>query len=390
MDEKSQPPVPSLDREHVLAFRLSGHDLTKRRPFTSLTEVVGACGLRNTPPGSASLGLHARMDGVQPDTLEQALNGDKPLVEVLAMRASPHIVPRDDVALFTLGALPQDEASLMTSLNAFAASLKRDGITATDALSQAVAAAHAELAGGPLSRGALSAGLTRRLPEALGPICRPCDSRHIHEMLFRLVGTAGGYVLTRHGKQSAYVRADQWLGEAPDDDPLALRSELLRRYLRCFGPSTANDFAAWVGIRASESAKTWDTMAERLVEVQAAGRRAWLHRDDAPALEAAPAPVGVRLLPPYDAYLDLRDRLILVPDKAQHRRIWGVIGNPGALLVAGEIAGVWRPQKKGKRLTITIEAFGQLAPATRDEIMAEAEMIGPLRGCTSVEVAYAD
>src|SRR3712207_7944687 len=41
------------------------------------------------------------------------------------------------------------------------------------------------------------------------------------------------------------------------------------------------------------------------------------------------SPSGVRLVPPYDAYLDQRDRATLVPDKAVHGRIWKAIGNPG-------------------------------------------------------------
>lgn len=406
MEKKSHAPTHAYDRERLLAFRLSGHDLTTRRPLTALAEVAGRCGLRNTPPGSAILGLHARATDVQPDTLERALNDDKTLVEVLGMRASPHIVPRADVRLFTRGALPQDERSLMAVLSAFAATLKRDAITATDALAQAVAATYAELPPGPMPRGALSAAVTRRLPEPLAPFCRPCDSHHVQEMLFRLVGMAGGYVLTRQGKQSSYVRPDQWLsgaiadgasvrdavaGSRPNADATARRRDLLRRYLRCFGPSTANDFASWVGIHASEGAQAWDALAERgqLVEVKTAGRRAWLHTDDLKVFERAAQPSGVRFLPPYDAYLDQRDRLTLVPDKAHHKRVWAVIGNAGALLVNGEIVGVWRPQKKGKRLTLTIEAFGKLASATRDEIMAEAEAVGALRGCTSIDVAYA-
>ena len=72
---------------------------------------------------------------------------------------------------------------------------------------------------------------------------------------------------------------------------------------------------------------------------------------DLPAFEKAQRPRGVRLLPPYDAYLDQRDRETLVPDTAQQKRLWRAIGNPGVVLADGEVAGGWRPQKKGKRLT---------------------------------------
>ena len=96
----------------------------------------------------------------------------------------------------------------------------------------------------------------------------------------------------------------------------------------------------------------------------------------------------MRLLPPYDAYLDQRDRETLVPDTARHRQIWAILGNPGGLLVDGDLVGTWRPQKKGKRLTITVAAFSRLPSGARAEIEAEAALLGPIRACTSVEVAF--
>ena len=184
------------------------------------------------------------------------------------------------------------------------------------------------------------------------------------------------------------MRTDQWLGAATTGDPPALRSELLRRYLRCFGPSTAREFGDWVGIGGAEAQRDWDRLADRLVEVQADGRRAWIHADDRTAFESPPEPSGVRFLPPYDAYLDQRDRLTLIPDKARHRQVWAVLGNPGALLLDGDLVGTWRPQKKGKRLGIAISAFGPLPRRARAEIEAEATPLGPLRDCTSVEVTF--
>jgi hypothetical protein len=375
-------------REQVLAFRLAGHQLLARRPLHEIEDVAGACGIRNTPPGSSLLALHARLANLTPAVVDSALGEAKTLVEVLGMRISPHLVPSRDVAVFTLGALPATEVSLRGTLNTFTAQLDRAGVTATDALAQATEAARAELEDGPLAKGALSAGMTRRLPEALSLVCQPCGSTHVFESLFRLVGVAGAWVITRSGRQSVYLRSDQWLGTPLSGDRAALRSELLRRYLRCFGPSTPRDFADWVGIGTAEAQQDWDQIAERLVEVDVDGRRAWLHANDLGSFESPPQPVGVRFLPPYDAYLDQRDRLTLVPDKTRHRQVWGVLGNPGGLLVDGELAGTWRAQKKGKRLAITVTAFVPLSPGARAEIQAEAAPLGPIRGCTSVDVAF--
>ena len=382
--------VRRATRDQVLAFRLDGHNLVNRRPPSELVEVAAACGIRNTPPGSAALALPARVADLTPAVVERALAEDKTLVEVLAMRISPHVVPARDAAVFTLGALPIEEESLRKVLANLAAGLIEAGISASEALEQAAEAAHAELEAGMLARGTLSEGMTRRLPEALGPWCRACRSHHVGESLFRLVGVRGVFVISRRGKKNLYVRTDHWLGAMPEGDRAAARGELLRRYLRCFGPSTVNDFAAWIGIATAEARRTWDQLADRLVEVDLEGRRAWLHTDDLARLESPPQPAGVRLLPPYDAYLDQRDRATLLPDKALHRRVWAILGNPGVMFVDGQLTGLWRPQKKGRRLAVTVEPFAPLSRQARAEIEAEAALIAPHRGCTSAEVAFAD
>lgn len=377
-------------REQVLAFRLAGHNLIERRPLDRLAEVAGACGIRNTPPGSAVVAMNARLTGLTLNAFDEALGEARALVEVLAMRISPHLVPIQDVAVFTRGALPADERSARAVLSNFRANLDRAGIAAVDAIELARAAARAQLADGPLSRSALSAGLTRRLPDALSAPCRACGSTHVLESLFRLAGVAGAFVIIRDGRNSVYVRTDRWLGVPPAGDLQAARVELLRRYLHCFGPSTAADFAAWVGIAPAEAQQGWEQMADKLVPVDLDGRRCWLHADDLNVFESPPEPFGVRLLPPYDAYLDQRDRATLLPDRARHRTVWAALGNPGVVVLDGELTGVWRAQKKGKRLLVTVEPFGPLPKRAGAEIEAEAALLGPLRACSSVEVTFSE
>ena len=109
--------------------------------------------------------------------------------------------------------------------------------------------------------------------------------------------------------------------------------------------------------------------------------------DDLDALRSATAPTGVRLLPPRDPYTQLRDRATIV-DEAHHREVWRAQGGPGTVLIDGEIAGTWRPRKRGQRLTITVEPFAPLSARDRERLEDEAERIGPLRGASSVDVGY--
>ncbi|MDB5058497.1 MAG: hypothetical protein JWO59_1969 [Chloroflexi bacterium] len=275
-------------------------------------------------------------------------------------------------------------------MSTLAPALKKAGMSATDALRQASAVACDVLDGKMHKRGELSAAMTRRLPEVLCPECKPCGAFHVRESLFRLVGVQGVFVIARRpGKGSVYLRTDQWLNVSVSSDPVAARNALLRRYLRCFGPSTAEHFAAWAGIAPADARHSWDSMLDNLVEIDFEGRRSWLHADDLACLESPVQPTGVRFLPPFDAYLDQRDRETLLPDKALHSRVWTKLGNPGVVLVDGRLAGTWRPQKKGKRLVLTVETFSPASREARTEIEAEASLLAPFRGCTVAEVDFA-
>jgi hypothetical protein len=97
----------------------------------------------------------------------------------------------------------------------------------------------------------------------------------------------------------------------------------------------------------------------------------------------------VRLLPPADPYLDQRDRDTLLPDLELRARVRRPLGNPGVVLAEGELAGLWRPAKKGQRLVLTIEPITPAARAAADAIRAEAERVAAHRGCTRSEVEWA-
>jgi len=86
----------------------------------------------------------------------------------------------------------------------------------------------------------------------------------------------------------------------------------------------------------------------------------------------------------------LRDRATLIPDTALHRHLWRSSGNPGVVLVDGRFVATWRPQKRGRRLTLAVEAFASIPHRIRSQIEAEAATLAPFRDCTTVEVAFVE
>jgi Winged helix DNA-binding domain len=356
-----------------------------------MADATATCGVRNSPAGSAQVALLARVDGLSEDRVSAALSG-RSLVEVPDPRLVPALVRPEDLAVFTVGGIGIDDASLREKFGRGAAkALAAAGIRPIDALNRVVEAAHAELAGGVRGTSELSAAMTARLPEPMSLWCERCGSRHIHESLFRLPGAVGvSCIAPRSGREVCYVRVDQWLGrEVPAVGSPAARDagrELLRRFLRCYGPTTPGDFADWTRTGAADARQRFTELADDLLEVSWDGRTGSVLRDDIDELRGARTPSGVRLLPPNDPYLLARDRAMLIPDPAKRKVVWPSLSAPGTLVVDGEIVATWRSQKKGTMLRMQVSYFDRPISEAAALIEQEAQLLAELRGCRTTEV----
>ncbi|HEU0240053.1 MAG TPA: winged helix DNA-binding domain-containing protein [Micromonosporaceae bacterium] len=381
----------TVARTRVLAFRLRRQHLVRRLAAASMADATATCSVRNSPPGSAPVALLARVNGVSEDRVSAALS-DRRLIEVIGPRMVPALVRPQDLAVFTIGAIGIDDESLGETLGKVAASqLAAAGIGPTEALNRVVDAASAELAGGARGKGELSAAMTARLPESMSLWCERCGSRHIFEELFRLPGVVGTYCIApRSGRELCYIRVDEWLREEmPEIGSPAARDagrELLRRFLRCYGPATPLDFADWTKIGAADARQRFAELADDLHEVSWDESTGCVLRDDIDELHASRAPSGVRLLPPSDPYLLARDRITLIPDRSKRKVVWPALGAPGTLLVDGEIVATWRSQKKGAVLRVQVSYFDRPATKAATLIEQEAQLVAELRGCRTAEV----
>jgi hypothetical protein len=160
---------------------------------------------------------------------------------------------------------------------------------------------------------------------------------------------------------------------------MSARLELARRYLHVMGPATPDSFARWGGIRARSRGGLFDELADELLAVRTPIGDAWILATDALSFETQPSSptAPARLLPSGDAYWLLwgADRELLVPDPTLRPLLWTSRVWPGALLVGGEIAGIWR-RDQGR---VTIEPWRGLSPAERQAVEDEAHSL-PLPG----------
>jgi hypothetical protein len=312
-----------LTREQILAFRRRVGALDERLPpgAGSLRRVAWA-GLQDSMPRAALLSIHARVEGARPSSWE-----DPSLVQVWGPRFSVYVVPAQDHAIFTVGRHPDDAR----------------GRARADDLAARL-------------RAAVAAGLSSDGDLGIGPRIR--------------YATTSGTVLIRWaGARAPLVR----VVPRPAVEPLDARRELARRYLHVFGPGTAGSFAKWAGIGAKEARVAFDGLD--LISVRTPIGEAWiLTSDEGPMRDPAPPSTGVRLLPSGDAYWlhhDGAHRELLVPDAGQRAALWTPRVWPGAVLVAGEIAGTWRRAQAN----LSVEPWRRLSRAERELVEAEAQSL---------------
>jgi hypothetical protein len=278
------------------------------------------------------LSIHARVEGTAPSTWE-----DPSLVQLWGPRYHVYMVAARDLAVFSLGRLP-DEPGRRQSAEDLAARLHTflDGHTTTY----------------------VEAGLglgedPRRLPYA---------------------ATTGTVLIRWDGARQPTI----WTVPPPKIEARDARLELARRYLHGFGPARPEAFAEWAGIAPRQGVLAFEALGKSLTPVRTPIGDAWILSRDEPIFRAAlgpPAPA--RLLPSGDAYFLLQgdDRELLVADADRRSALWTPRVWPGALLVEGEVVGTWRRAHK----TVTIQTWRRLTRAAHAAVEEEAASL-PLPG----------
>lgn len=389
-----------VSRGEVIAFRLGAHHLTERLGENGLLDAAGRCGIQNSPPGSALLALHARVRNLTQEQVADAVAEEKSLLQTWSMRGAPFYFPAVVAPVFTTGVLPPTEEAMRHFVPGVEPALDTLGMSLVETVELTRAEIGAVLSGRRLAVNELGAEIAKRIARRLpkrqrdvweedGPYApdQPLGEGVVHFCIRILTLQRVLCLAPRAGNKAPFVLVDEWLGHPiPDIDPAVARAELLRRYLRCYGPSRRGDFAAWAGIRASDTDPWWSLVEDELTPVEFRGS-SWILTQDLDALRSAPAPKGVRLLPPRDPYTQVRDRETII-DRKYHQQVWKTVGEPGTVLADGEITGIWRPRKNGRQLTITVKTFDSLPARDKTSLQDEAEQVAPLRGASSVAVEF--
>jgi hypothetical protein len=365
----SQPVAAELTWEQVHTFRLARQHLTHRAPKKDLARVTGDIGGAQAQVMSAAeLQVAVRADCTVAD-VRKALWTDKKLVKTWLMRGTLHLVPADDLPVFT--------AAMSSHLvRSPAAWLKYTQLTERE-FTDVIEAIGDALDGQALTREELIAkvgkGRSERIQIALGSgwggLLKPVARKGM--LCF---GPSRGQSVT-------FVQPRQWLGRWRDLDPEAALVEMGRRYLRAYGPATKNDFARWWGNWPGIGKAAWVGMKNELVTVSVDGQRADILAADLDTITSMAPVSAVQLLPGFDPYLmghSSRDHLFDTQYRWRVSRIAGWISP--VVLQDGRVVATWTHQVAKTTLVVTLSPFRKLAVPTMKQVSVRAQEIAAALG----------
>jgi hypothetical protein len=329
-----------------------------------ITVCKDICGVQAQLMSAAELQLWARNHQCTRAEVHAELWQSRALVKTSLMRQTLHLIPAEDFAIYIAALKRSRTAALQRNMSKYAGVSQNDVAALNDLIVEAL---HA----GPMTQPEL---LHRIKPQA-GKRVRKWAEIAWSIQIFRAALVEGLICYgPEAGRKPTFVRVDRWL---PNQKPVAendAQQILLRRYLRAFAPAAPLDFSRWSGLQMKAAKSVWESLASELLEVQVAGKSAFVLRADFDELAnfdlAEPV---LRLLPAFDPFLlGHADKHHLV-GAAHYKRVYRNQGwiSP-VILLNGRIVGVWFQRRQGRRLVLEIEPFEIFPKKIRRELEKEA------------------
>ena len=375
MKAKAAAAALKVSWAQVHAFRLERHHLAQRAPKKDLIRVIGEIGgVQAQVMSAAELQAGVRVE-CKVDDVREALWKRKTLVKTWLMRGTLHLIPAEDLPVFT-AAMETRWMRLRNSWLKFVQLTEPEFRNLIEAIGEA-------LDGQVLTREELISKVAKGRPA------------HIREVMKSGWGSILKPVARRgllcfgpsRGQSVTFVRPQLWLDSWREVDPDQALIEVARRYLSAYGPATKEDFARWWGNWPGVGKAAWAGLAGELASVDIEGRSANVLAADADRIQRQPVAPSVQLLPAFDPYVmghSSRAHIVEAINLSKVSRTAGWIS--AVVLVDGRVAGTWSHVARKDTLVVSIESFRRLAAKTRIEVRRRAETIAQTLGLVKTEV----
>jgi hypothetical protein len=344
------------------------------------------------------------LDNFNAQYFKTAAYKEKTLLQTWSLRAAPYFYPVEDATLFTQAIRPQNEEDLRHFLLGVEEAIDKVEISALEMLFFTLKALDEVLPGREVTRDELGKELAAQVNKALTSQQQMvwkspswyAKGQTLGESIMRFFVYAAALTgklcyAQRKNNTASYMLTVEFLGHPISTASRGVAAKaLLKKYLHCFGPATVEGFAKWTGISPSHAIRIWNLLEPEITEVTYNNMPAWIQNDDMDLLKSAPKAEGVRMLPPHDPYLQLTDRVTLIPDKKLQKYFWRTNVNPGMVMLDGRPVAGWRTKTTGNKLQILIEATRPINSAAHKLIGQEVERIAEYKKARLTGISIVD
>lgn len=385
--------------EQIRRFRLHSHHLDRWYERAQVEEIVGGCGMQNSPPGAWQLALSNRVASCTCEWMRSLLEEERTLLQAWSIRGVPLVFPtkessvfltplvaeRDERWIYTRGAdsalsaLGMGMEELLTLVISVMPTLDDVVIETKSRLDEQIAQwvdplLPPEQRSIWKERSMYDPGGTQRLGEALISFSlRPCS--------FLSLVVFG----RREGEYPTFTSYRTWIGheaETHSDGGAAL----VKKFLHSYGPATPRHFTTWLGSSPAQGARLWKKAETAMEAVQVGSQKRYMLCEDVPLIRSSmELERTVHLLSAHDPYLGLYDRETICTDRTHQRLIWRTVSNPGAIVQDGEIVGYWKARTRSGQVDLELVVwegrhleYEQMIPLANHVAQSKGSTLGTL------------
>lgn len=341
-----------LERQHLL-----------ERIDDDVVEVIDRLvGMQSQDPQAAFYGLACRLHDFDPADVDTLLT-EREIVRMTVQRGTVFLM--DGLDARWIRDLVQPSIAAAAARN----HAKRLSAVAVDDVAD-YAAEILSATEDPVPGSTLRTELARQWPDE-----PPADLAAVARWSLPLVQTPPRGLWQASGAP-AYRHLDDWIGPGePAVTGEEARKDLIRLYLRGFGPATVAAVQTWSGLTGlGPMMKAMEADWELREHVGPDGQR--LYDLEGLPIASGDEPAPVRLVAPYDNLLLANADRIRVADPDLYAALTTPNGrSPGFVLVDGRLAATWTPTRDG----IDLVELRDLTSAERADVEREADAVQEMR-----------
>lgn len=373
---------PSFSQEHMIGRILAVHHLANRQPVSAILPIVETIGIHTPSQDSLGMVLAPRVDGFDNGMVTPLFESGR-LIRTLGVRGAIRVMSSGEWQFMAEELTPLDEEELLYMVMGAKSLLLRLRMSAMQVLNMVCKVLPTVLKDGRMNKTSLGQAVALSIQESLNK-----SEREIWSWpSFQYQGQTLGESLVRHLLPVAALSVPVRLVDDPKSNgflyTIGSGDErwqsgdggcLVRRFLHAYGPADGEAFAMWARISPSHASRLWNRIPkEELVKIPGRDKLDWMLVTDVAHLEDMILPEGIRFISPYDPFLRMPHRSLLINGKRQYTYFFRSAGSPGMVLADGHCVAGWYLKRTKRGCIFHIEDIGEtLGRVAVDELEEEA------------------